>query len=64
MVVKKQKRIETMVDRIAHLITNPIFTKSPFKEIWNFYFSELDCGFMSEKQVIEWLNENVEVAAE
>lgn len=63
-VVKKQKRIETLTGRIAHLITNPIFTKSPFKEIWDFYFSELGCGFMAEKQVIEWLNEYVEVESE
>jgi hypothetical protein len=55
------KRIETLTERLAHLITNPIFIKEPFKEIWDFYFSDLGCGFMSEQQVIDWLNENIEI---
>ena len=53
------KRIEKYVERFAHLITNPIFTKEPFKEIWDFYFGNLGCGFMTEKQVIDWLNQEI-----
>lgn len=54
------KRIETLVERFAHLITNPIFIKEPYKKIWDFYFGELGCGFMPEKKVIEWLKEEIE----
>ena len=54
----KKKRIETMVDLFADLITRN--TEDPFNEVWEYYFENKDLGHKSVTEVEKWLNEEVE----
>ena len=51
------KRIETMVELFAHLITRN--DNRPFNELWDFYFSSYDIGHKNIYEIIDWLNEEV-----
>lgn len=54
----KTKRIETMVDLFADLITRN--DDRPFNEVWEYYFGDKDLGHKSVLEVKQWLNEEVE----
>ena len=56
--VGKKKRVETMVDLFADLITRN--TEDPFNKVWEYYFGDKDLGHKSVREVEEWLNEEVE----
>ena len=51
------KRIETMIDLFAHLITRN--DDAPFNEVWNFYFGNLGLEHKNIYEVSKWLNEEV-----
>ena len=54
----KKKRIETMVDLFAHLITRN--NDRPFNEVWEMYFGNMNLEHKNMEEVEQWLNEEVE----
>ena len=58
------KRIETMADLFAHLMTRSELDTTPFNRIWDFYFStfheKYDIGNMNILELQHWLLEEVE----
>ena len=54
----KKKRIETMVDLFAHLITRN--DDRPFNKVWEMYFGNMNLEHKNMEEVEAWLNEEVE----
>lgn len=56
--VGKKKRVETMVELFAHLITRN--DDRPFNYVWDMYFADKDLGHKNIEEVEQWLNEEVD----